>query len=131
MTERESKGGNGGNCWPCRGDGGRTAKDDNALGKEEAQREEVENTSNVCENEGAMRVGMSKRGPGDEERGSPPKRPKIEVGVVEEEGVFEIDWRYGEYLYERWMWGSMEDNRFSFPTVSMWYWLVVLKEKLW
>ena len=45
--------------------------------------------------------------------------------------MFEIDWRYGDYLYEKWMWGSMEDNRFAFPTVSMWYWLVVLKEKLW
>ena len=45
--------------------------------------------------------------------------------------MFEIDWRYGDYLYEKWMWESMEDNRFAFPTVSMWYWLVVLKEKLW
>ena len=64
---------------------------------------------------------MGKRGPVDEEESLPQKRSRIEVGINEEEGVFEIDWRYGEYLYEKWMWGSMEDNRFVFPTVSMWY----------
>ena len=58
---------------------------------------------------------------------------KKEVGVVEEEeeGVWDIDSRYGEYLYETWMWGSMRESRFAFPDVSMWYWLVVLKERLW
>ena len=131
MTEHESKKGNGENCWPCKVDGGRTEKDENALGEGEVQQEEIEKTLNVYEDEGAMSVGVSKRGAGDDEDSSSPKRPKIELGIVEEEGVFEIDWRYGEYLYERWMWGSMEGNRFSFLTVSMWYWFVVLKEKLW
>ena len=130
MTERESEGGRGGNCCPCSGNERKAEKDENARGKEEVQREEVKEASNACENEGALRVIVGKRGPRDEERCSQPKRSKIEVSVVKEEGVFEIDWRYGEYLYERWIWGSMEDNRFAFPTVSIWYWLVVLKEKL-
>ena len=45
--------------------------------------------------------------------------------------MFEIDSRYGEYLYEKWMWGSMRENRFAFLGVSMWYGLAVLKERLW
>ena len=45
--------------------------------------------------------------------------------------MYDIDGRYGEYLYDKWMWGSMRENRFAFPSVSMWYWLVVLKERLW
>ena len=49
----------------------------------------------------------------------------------EEEEIDERDWRYAEYLYEKWMWASMEERRFAFPDVSMWYWLVVLKERLW
>ena len=49
----------------------------------------------------------------------------------EEEEASELDWRYGEYLYDKWMWASMEERRFAFPDVSMWYWLFVLKERLW
>ena len=131
MSEQESKEGRGGNCCPCSGNERTTEKDDNAMVEEAAQREEVKEVSNACKSEGALRVIVGKRRSGDEEKSSQPKRSKIEISVVEEEGVFEIDWRYGDYLYEKWMWGSMEDNRFAFPTVSMWYWLVVLKEKLW
>ena len=29
------------------------------------------------------------------------------------------------------MWGAMRENRFSFPDVAMWYWLMRLKERLW
>ena len=36
-----------------------------------------------------------------------PKRSKRESVDVEEEGSYDIDAQYGEYLYERWMWGSM------------------------
>ena len=42
------------------------------------------------------------------------KRSKKEVVAVEEEVVYDIDGRYEEYLYERWIWGSMQENRFSF-----------------
>ena len=60
------------------------------------------------------------------------KRLKKDVDVdEEEEEVYDVDWRYGEYLYDNWMWGSMRDNRFAFPSVSMWYWLSILKERLW
>ena len=58
------------------------------------------------------------------------KRIKKEVGVVDEEEVYDVDGRYGEYLYDEWIWGSMRENRFAFPDVSMWYWLIVLKEWL-
>ena len=79
----------------------------------------------------ATRSDSTKRGceEGGEEESR--KRSKRDVIVVEEEEVLEIDARYGEYLYENWMWGSMRENRFAFPSVSMWYWLAVLKERLW
>ena len=59
------------------------------------------------------------------------KRLKKDVDVEEEEEVYDIDGRYGEYLYDKWMWESMRENRFAFPSVSMWYWLSILKERLW
>ena len=59
------------------------------------------------------------------------KRLKKDVDVEEEEEVYDIDGRYGEYLYDKWMWESMRENRFAFPSVSMWYWLTILKERLW
>ena len=59
------------------------------------------------------------------------KRLKQEVDVVEEEDVYDIDGQYGKYLYDEWMWGSMRENRFAFLSVSMWYWLAILKERLW
>ena len=59
------------------------------------------------------------------------KRPKKELVGAEEERSYDIDSRYGEYLYERWMWGSMQENRFAFWDISIWYWLAVLKEKWW
>ena len=75
-------------------------------------------------------------GNGAEEEGCKEVRRELEwkrrkVIDEEEEGVNELDWRYGEYLYEKWMWASMEEGRFVFADVSMWYWLVVLKERLW
>ena len=59
------------------------------------------------------------------------KRLKKDVDVEEEEEVYDIDGRYGEYLYNKWIWESMRENRFAFPSVSMWYWLAILKERLW
>ena len=78
----------------------------------------------------STRADATKRGceGGEEEENR--KRSKREV-VVEGEEAFEIESRYGEYLYEKWMWGSMRENRFAFSSVSMWYWLARLKEQLW
>ena len=76
------------------------------------------------------RVGGKRNYEGEENDGDQ-KRSKTERVDAEEEGTYDIDSRYGEYLYERWMWGSMEENRFAFWDVAMWYWLAVLKEKLW
>ena len=110
---------------------------------------ETEDVVRVADEEGGEVVGMGRGSWGVErnvEAAWPPrekrecdkegdavvaKRLKKEGDVEEEEVVYDIDGRYGEYLYERWMWGSMQENRFSFWDVSMWYWLAVLKEKLW
>ena len=79
---------------------------------------------------GMERVGSKRNYEGEGNDGDQ-KRAKKELVNAEEEGTYDIDSRYGEYLYERWMWGSMEENRFAFWDVAMWYWLAVLKEKLW
>ena len=131
MAECDGEGGRERNYCPCRGDEGKAGKDENVIEEEGTQRGGIKETSSGCEGKRAAGVIVGKRGPGDEEEGRQQKRSRVEVGIVEEEGVFEIDWRYEDYLYEKWMWESMEDNRFAFPTVAMWYWLVVLKEKLW
>ena len=59
------------------------------------------------------------------------KRLRKNVDVGEEEEVYDIDGRYGEYLYDKWIWRSMRENRFAFPSVAMWYWLLMLKDRLW
>ena len=97
-------------------------------GSEETQMKGVAKASSVRGDVRATEVGMAKRGYGGEEEGRVRKRSKMEVGIEEEEGLWEIDSRYREYLYETWMWGSMQECRFAFPDVLMWYWLVVLKE---
>ena len=73
----------------------------------------------VGENVGAAEVAMGKRGYEDTEGGRCRKYLRAEVDVEEEEGLWEIDSRYGEYLYETWMWGSMRESRFAFPDVVM------------
>ena len=78
-----------------------------------------------------MKRVSGKRNYEGEENDGDQKRSKKKLVDAEEEGTYDIDSRYGEYLYERWMWGSMQENRFGFWDVSMWYWLAVLKEKLW
>ena len=67
-------------------------------------------------------------GIGENRRGKRVKSNNGDVGEKEEE---ELDPRYGEYLYEEWMWSAMRENRFSFPDVEMWYWLMQLKKRLW
>ena len=51
----------------------------------------------------ATRADATKRGCEEGEEEENRKRSKREVVVVEEEEVFEIDARYGEYLYEKWI----------------------------
>ena len=55
MTEREGEGGKGGSCGPRRGDEGKTAKDENVVGEEEAQQEEGKNASIVGEKGGGRK----------------------------------------------------------------------------
>ena len=62
---------------------------------------------------------MGKRGCEDAEGEGCRKYRKVEVNVEEEEGLWEVDSRYEEYLYETWMWGSMREGRFAFPDVAM------------
>ena len=42
-------------------------------------------------------------------------------GLIDEEEPGEVDPRYEEYLYDEWIWGSVRENRYAFPDVSMWY----------
>ena len=71
MTERESKRDKGEECCPCSRNERKTEMDKNASGEKEVGREEVKEASHACENEGAVRVIVGKRGPGEEEGGLP------------------------------------------------------------
>ena len=97
----------------------------------------VDGTGGVLEARREERNGMSSsdiviKGGGENIRGERrEKRMKSDKSDGKEKEEEEIDSRYGEYLYEEWMWGAMREHRFSFPDVGMWYWLMQLKTRLW
>ena len=100
MTGDGSKEGSKGEDCSCHEDGMETKKGGNGSKGKEAQQEEVEKTSSGREDVGAAEVAVGKRGCEDTEGEGCRKYRKAEVDVEEEEGLWEVDSRYGEYLYE-------------------------------
>ena len=69
MAERESKRDKEEERCPCSGNERKIEMDKNASEEKEVGREEVKEVSYACDNEGAVRVIVGKRGPGVKEGG--------------------------------------------------------------
>ena len=119
MARHGSRGRRAGRGRRCRGGGGREGEVVNAVREERERMTGVVETSGSEGNVRATWAAVAKRGCGNKEGDRGRKRLKREGMTVEKEEFGSVDSRYREYLYERWMRESMQNNCFTFSSVSM------------